>query len=80
MENINDILAQVNASLNQKLEQLNYLESEKAYLIEQYSQAYPADRDAIIAEMNDSQERFWLLNEEVYQLYEYVQQLKQQIA
>lgn len=80
MENINIILEQVSQNLNQKLEQLDNLETEKAYLIEKYSLASPIDRDSIVAEMNNSQERFWILNQEVYQLYEFVQQLKAKVG
>lgn len=80
MENINIILENVSQNLNQKLEQLDDLEAEKAYLIKQYSLASPTDRDSIIAEMNNSQERFWILNQEVYQRYEYAQQLKAKIG
>lgn len=78
MENINELLKQANDSLNNKLEQLEILESEKKQIIELYEKLKPADKVLLEVEMKKSEEKYKNLCDNVLILCEKVKKLKKQ--
>ncbi len=77
MGNINKVLEQANAILNEKLAQLDFLEAEKRELILLYLNANLNDKKFYEAEMKKSEEKYYNLCNEVLMLAEQVKGLKE---
>ena len=78
MENIDKLLGQANAILNEKLEQLEVLEVEKKKIISMYEQANIAQKKLLEVEMKKSEEKYKNLCNEVLTLSDKVKKLKDQ--
>ena len=76
MENINKLLEQANTILNEKLEQLEILETEKKEIISMYKKARPTEKVLLEVEMKKSEEKYKNLCDEVLTLAEKVKKLK----
>lgn len=77
MENINKLLEQANTILNEKLEQLDVLETEKKEIISMHEKAKPAEKMLLEVEMKKSEEKYKNLCDEVLTLSEKVKKLKE---
>ena len=78
MENIDKLLGQANAILNEKLEQLEVLEVEKKTIISMYEQANIVQKKLLEVEMKKSEEKYKNLCDEVLTLSDKVKKLKDQ--
>lgn len=76
MENIDKLLEEVNATLSDKLQQLELLEIEKKSIIEHYENAKPAEKLLFEIEMKKSEEKYKNLCDEVLALSDKVKKLK----
>lgn len=80
MENINKLLEQANSILNEKLEQLEVLETEKKEIISMYEKAKPTEKVLLEVEMKKSEEKYKNLCDEVLILSEKVKKLKKRFC
>lgn len=79
MENINKLVEQVNARLNEILEQLEVLETEKKEIISQYENAKPSEKILLEVEMKKSEEKYKKMCEDILKLSEKVKDLKKHV-
>lgn len=80
MENIDKLLEQANTSLNDKLQQLEILETEKKEIVSMYEKARPTEKVLFEVEMKNSEEKYKNLCNEVLTLSEEVKKLKKRFC
>ena len=76
MTNINKLLEQTNTILNEKLELLEALETEKKEIISMYKNAKPVEKVLLEVDMKKSEEKYKNLSDEVLTLSGKVKKLK----
>lgn len=76
MENINILIEQANTKLNEILEQLEVLETEKNEIISLYENAKPSEKVLLEVKMKKSEEQYKKLCNNILTLSEKVKVLK----